>query len=69
MLNFQVLTYKSKAKLQKDLANFGLNPIDWEIHREKGAHYKIQNKHEKSFTFKGRAEKACKWQSLSLLSL
>ena len=62
----------SQIQLQSDLKNFGLNPTDWKILKDKSRDYKIQSKQDRNFVFKGRAQKKgarIKWQQIELISI
>ena len=67
-----------QSRLKKQLRQFGLNPRDWEIRRQKEGSGKnkgiflIQHRNERGFCFRGKAitYPACTyWQDMRLISL
>jgi hypothetical protein len=60
------------TQLHADLRNFGLNPNEWNLLRERSQTYKVQSKLDQSFIFLGKAAKKGKkfqWKKLELVSL
>ena len=58
--------------LSHDLRNFGLNPQDWKILKERSATYKIQSKRDQDFVFAGRAKRKgarLAWEKIELISV
>lgn len=55
--------------LMNCLSEYGLSPSDWQIIREKGRTYKIENRYEPGFHFRGTAtfkKDRLEWRSISL---
>lgn len=60
------------TQLHADLRNFGLNPNEWNLLRERSQTYKVQSKLDQTFIFLGKAAKKGKklqWKKLELISL
>lgn len=60
------------SSLNKDLSDFGLKPNDWYLIQEDGLIYRIENKNEPTFFFKGRVhfrKGKKKWRSIYLAGI
>ncbi|MNK06268.1 hypothetical protein D3C87_241610 [compost metagenome] len=60
-------------KLQNDLKNFGLNPMDWTLRKIGQSRYQVSHVSEDDFKFLGQLEMKTPflptWKNLELLSL
>lgn len=62
----------TQNKLQAELKRFGLNPSEWSLQRIQSLTYLVQNRLDRSFTFRGHLEfrqQKPQWKSLEVLSL
>lgn len=58
--------------LQKELQNFGLDPREWTLIKERSHTYKIANTKDSGFTFKGQtklSQKKLTWDFIHLSSI
>ena len=68
-------TYKKRQNLDllnNSLASYGLRPTEWQLIKEDGTGYKIANKMEPSFFFRGKTKYENgrkKWSSIYLAGL
>gem|GEM_PF-1159825 len=58
ILHFLKLGKKKQelASLSKSLSEYGLSPAEWELIKEDRVNYKIANKYEPKFFFRGRIQ-------------
>jgi len=71
MLSRTILNANQILQLQLGLSSFGLQPVDWIIHRHSDLTFKIQNKSEDTFYFIGKIPTvySSKWAKIQLASL
>lgn len=65
-------TYESNLKLTNELKNFGLDPRDWTLIKQRTGLYRIANKKDESFTLKGQTkltEQKLTWDFIHLSSI
>lgn len=58
--------------LKESLRQFGLNPIEWQLQKQKRNHYLICNKQNANFTFKGVTnvkQNKMNWKLITLESI
>ncbi len=58
--------------LERDLRNYGLNPQDWKVVREKPNFYQVQALEDQDFMFRGRVVRKglrLAWKKLELASI
>ncbi|MGZ3769762.1 MAG: hypothetical protein ACXVCP_07995 [Bdellovibrio sp.] len=62
----------AQLKLQSDLQNYGLNPLEWSLKKSKSAlGYFIKKRTDESFTIYGELEyrkQQPRWKSLQIIS-
>ena len=65
-------TYETKMNLTNELKNFGLDPRDWTLIKQKTGTYRIANKKDESFSLKGQTkltEQKLTWDFIHLNSI
>lgn len=59
-------------QLSLSLRQFGLNPLEWDIHRLQGSQYLVSHKYDVGFEFRGQVEYRNlrpRWKFLRLWSI
>ena len=68
----QCREHQEQNTLTKSLSDYGLSPSDWHIKHQEGNIYRIENKDEPHFFFRGTVHKKKgrrEWGSISLSGL